>query len=69
MQQPEEQQPSDAETIPAGAKQSDLLADALLKGHRGIAEGISSLCMGEGFVLIQAKHLFGFDWQGDAKTL
>ena len=69
MQQPEEQQPSDVQAIPAGAQQRDLLANALLKGHRGVAESICSLRMGEGFVFIQAKHLFGFDWQGDAKTL
>ena len=54
--------------MPAGTEQGDLLANALLKGHRGVAEGICSLRMGEGFVFIQAKHLFRFDRQGNAKT-
>ena len=69
MQQPEEQQPSDVQTIPAGPQQSDLLANPLLEAYRAVAESFCSLRMGEGFVFIQAKHLFGFDRQGDAKTL
>ena len=67
--QPQEQLPSDAQAITTGAKQGDFLSNALLEVHRAIAEGFSSLRMGEGFVFVQAKHLFSFDWQGDAETL
>lgn len=50
-------------------EQRHLLTNPLLKGHRGVAEVISILHIGEGFVIVSAKNLLRLKRQDLAKAL